>query len=286
MLGPSRTPAMELTDTYFDRNHLARHYATVEDFASRSRAWETLAKTSISQWYVDTLAKYSFTEVLDAGCGHGRFSVALAQARPVNITALDIAEEMVEATRRALGDKAGNHGFIQSSIDEAPFERGQFDLVLANLVLHHAPDIRSSFARIAELTKSGGHVALLTADFDWMSELNRFQDEALLRLGFAHDHPALAAPGTNRFCAANIRLFSPDSLTLVEKPWFDGTMTFPTIDALLDFYVRTFRHKNVASQAGGDVLRRAVREIVEEHVERTGSLDVSSSVYLYIFQKR
>lgn len=272
-------------NTYHDRKHLARHYATVEDFAARSRSWETLAKGSISRWYVDGLADYAFTEVLDAGCGHGRFSAALVQARSVDITAIDIAEEMVEATREAVGDAPGRHRFVQGSVDEAPFERGRFDLVLANLVLHHVPDIRASFERIADLVRPGGHVSLLVADFDWMSELNRFQDEALLRLGLPHDHPALVGPGTNRFCEANIGLFVPDSLKLLKKPWFDGTMTFPDIDALLDFYVRTFRHKNVAAQFGGDTLARTVREIVEAYVARTGSLDVSSSVYQYVFRK-
>ncbi len=77
----------------------------------------------------------------------------------------------------------------------------------------------------------------------------------------------------------------PSSLTLLKKSWFDGTMTFPDVDALLDFYVRTFRHKNVAAEFGGDTLARKVREIVEAHVARTGCLDVSSSVYQYVYRK-
>ncbi len=158
---------------------------------------------------MEGLADYAFTEVLDAGCGHGRFSAALVQARSVNITAIDIAEEMVEATARRSVTRPGRHRFVQGSLDEAPFEPGQFDLVLANLVLHHVPDIRTSFERIADLVRSGGHVSLLVADFDWMSELNRFQDEALLRLGLPHDHAALTAPGTNRFCEANIGCSCP-----------------------------------------------------------------------------
>lgn len=271
---------------YFNRQHLVEHsYATTEDFKVRSDAWESLARQSISAWYADQLRDLAFSNVLDAGCGLGRFSQALARSRPLDVTAIDIADAMVDAAREQVGPLPGNHRFLQTSIEDAPFADGSFDLVLANLVLFHVPDIRSSFAKLAGLVKPGGHIALLTVDFDWMSELNRFQDHALLKLGFAHDHAALTAPGTNRFCDANILQFKPDSLDLVKKPWFDGTMTFPDVDALLNFYTHTMRYRNVALRLGDDSLRDAVRDVVVAHRERTGSLDVSSSMYLYVFKK-
>lgn len=272
---------------YFNKDHLVKHsYATTEDFKVRSLAWESLAAQSISKWYVEQLSDLSFTEVLDAGCGLGRFSYALAAARPINVTAIDISEPMVEAAREQIDTLPGNHRFIRSAIEEAPFADGSFDLVLANLVLFHVPDIGVAFNKLAQLTKPGGHVALLTPDFDWMSELNRFQDHALLKLGFAHDHSALTAPGTNRFCDANILRYAPNTLHLIRKPWFDGTMAFPNVDAVLDFYTHTMRYKNVAMQLGNDSLRDAVREVVEAHRERTGALNVSSSLYLHVFEKR
>ncbi|AJK49834.1 class I SAM-dependent methyltransferase [Burkholderia plantarii] len=272
---------------YFNKDHLVKHsYATTEDFRVRSEAWESLAQQSISRWYADQLRDLAFTEVLDAGCGLGRFSHALAASRPVNVTAIDIAEPMVEAAREQVGTTPGRHRFLRTSIEDAPFADESFDLVLANLVLFHVPDIGGAFDRLAALTRPGGHVALLTPDFDWMSELNRFQDHALLKLGFAHDHPALTAPGTNRFCDANILRHAPASLELVRKPWFDGTMTFDSVDRVLDFYTHTMRYRNVALQLGNDSLRDAAREVIEAHRARTGELKVSSSLYLYVFRKQ
>jgi 2-polyprenyl-3-methyl-5-hydroxy-6-metoxy-1,4-benzoquinol methylase len=271
---------------YFDRQHLVQHsYATTEDFKVRSDAWESLASRSISEWYVDQLKDLKFSNVLDAGCGLGRFSYALARSRPLDVTAIDIADAMVEAARERIDPVPGKHRFLQTSIEDAPFDDGSFDLILANLVLFHVPDIKGAFDKLARLLKSGGHIALLTPDFDWMSELNRFQDHALLKLGFAHDHAALTAPGTNRFCDANILLHAPSTLELIRKPWFDGTMDFPDIDALLNFYTHTMRYRNVALRLGDDSLHDAVRDVVEAHLARTGSLKVSSSLYLYVFRK-
>lgn len=272
-------------ETYFDRKHLEAHYATTEDYRQRSESWETLAKQPISPWYAEQLKDLPFTEVLDAGAGLGRFSDAVARARAVNITALDISPQMVEATRQRVESLPGNHRFIESSIEEAPFAPGSFDLILANLVLHHVPDINAAFEKLATLLKSGGHISLLTADFDWMSELNRLQDHALVSLGFAFDGPALTAPGTNSFCEANILRYVPASLTVVKKPWFDGTMVFADVDAVLNFYTRTLRYKNIAQQIGDDSLKQAARELIEKYCRRDGELKVSSSVYQYIFKK-
>lgn len=272
-------------NTYFDRKHLEAHYATTEDYRQRSDSWETLAKNSISQWYAEQLKDLTFTEVLDAGAGLGRFSDAVARSKDVNITAIDISPEMVQATRQRVETLPGNHRFIQSAIEEAPFEPETFDLILANLVLHHVPDIKVAFEKLATLVQPGGHVALLTADFDWMSELNRLQDHALLTLGFPFDGPALTAPGTNSFCEANIMRFVPASLMLVKKPWFDGTMVFPDVDAVLNFYTRTLRYKNIAQQIGDDSLKQAARELIEKYCLQDGELKVSSSVYQYVFKK-
>jgi SAM-dependent methyltransferase len=272
-------------NVYFEPEPLKSHYAITDDFRSRSNDWETLAARPISDWYVEQLRNLEFKEVLDAGCGLGRFSVALARQRDVNITAVDLAPEMVEATRQAVGPLPGTHRFLQGAIESLDLKDGSFDLVLANLLLHHVSDIAGTFKKLADLTRSGGHVALLTADFDWMSELNRFHDRALLELGFEYDHSALTAPGTNRFCDANIHSFVPDSLTLVTKPWFDGTMTFDSVARMHNFYVRTMRYKNVALRMSDDSLQKMVFELMKGHSERNNLSRVSSSLFLYVFRK-
>ena len=273
---------------YFDKRHLVQHsYATAEDFRVRSEAWETLASQSITQWYAAQLQPYSFQRVLDAGCGLGRFSQALANARPLHLTAVDISEAMLEATRERLADSPGEHEFLQQSIDDLPFPEQSFDLVMANLVLFHVPDIKASFAKLAGLIKPGGYFALLTPDFDWMSELNRYQDHALLKLGFDYDDAVFTAPGTNRFCDANLSIHAPDSLKLLKKPWFDGTMQFSDADGVLNFYTHTMRYRNAAMRIGDQgLLSRTVRDLIEAEHKRTGTLQVSSSLYLYVFQKQ
>lgn len=126
------------TDGYVGETILKNHYASTEDFWSRPGDWKGLAKSSITNWCVDQLDDLEFRDVLDAGAGLGRFSEAVAKARDVNITAIDISPEMVEETRRAVFPLPSDHRFIQTALEDAPFEDGSFDLVLANLLLHPA----------------------------------------------------------------------------------------------------------------------------------------------------
>jgi len=272
---------------YFDKRHLVKHsYATVEDFKVRSEAWETLATQPITQWYAEQLRPYAFLNVLDAGCGLGRFSGALAAMRPILLTAIDISDAMLEATRERMAAYPGRHEFLRQSIEETTLPARSFDLVMANLVLFHVPDIKASFAKLADLLKPGGYLALLTADFDWMAELNRLQDRALLKLGFDYDDAVFTAPGTNRFCDANLLIHAPESVRLVKKPWFDGTMHFPDAAAMLNFYQHTMRYKNAAMRIGDQGhLAKTVLGLIEEQHERTGRFAVSSSLFLYVFQK-
>lgn len=273
------------TNVYFDERRLKQHYATTGDFRSRSEDWERLAKRPITKWYVEQLGDLDFQTVLDVGSGLGRFSEAIARAREVDITAIDLAQEMVAETQRSLAPLPGRHRFVHATLESAPFEDEAFDLTMANLLLHHVPDISVAFGKLSKLTKANGHIAVLTASFDWMSELNRLQDEALLRLGIPYDHPSLTAPGTNRFCSANILQFAPADTSLVRRSFFDGTMTFPSEDAIHDFYIRTMRYKNVAGWLGNDTLREAAKMVIRERFSRAGGLTVSSDLYLYIFRK-
>jgi SAM-dependent methyltransferase len=98
--------------------------------------------------------------VLDAGCGMGRYTFALAD-RGLEVEGLDLSPQMLERLREVDG---GSHGFRLHCADllYPPEELlGGFDAVVGFFTLHHVPDVGRCLQASAALVKPGGRVAYL-----------------------------------------------------------------------------------------------------------------------------
>ena len=101
--------------------------------------------------------------VLDIGCGSGIHALAALSLGASSVTAVDIDENSVDATRNLLtrlAERARWKVSIASVLDLAPAVVGQFDVVYAWGVLHHTGDMWTSIERAAALVKPGGQFAL------------------------------------------------------------------------------------------------------------------------------
>ena len=98
--------------------------------------------------------------VLDAGCGTGQMSLYLARSNRVVIGAdLTRASLLLGA---AAANRFGVHGvqFVETDLNRPGLRDGSFDVVYSSGVLHHTPDPRAAFARLAKLARPGGMIVL------------------------------------------------------------------------------------------------------------------------------
>jgi SAM-dependent methyltransferase len=93
-------------------------------------------------------------DVLDAGCGSGRWSYALHRLG-ANVHAMDLTAAGPEALYGELGGE-DRLRVAQANLYEAPFAPASFDFVMSWGVLHHTPSTRAGFDRVAPLVKPGG----------------------------------------------------------------------------------------------------------------------------------
>ena len=118
--------------------------------------------------------------VVDLGTGTGRILPELSR-RTERIIAVDASPSMLnQARRRADASGIADIDFRLGDLAHLPLQDGEVDAVIANMVLHHAPEPAQAVAEIHRVLRPGGK--LLLGDFlphgqEWMRE--RFADQWL-----------------------------------------------------------------------------------------------------------
>ena len=98
--------------------------------------------------------------IVEMGCGTGQMCLYLQRADRIVIGA-DVAHASLRlgaaAARRFGVDRVQ---FVETDLQRPGLKAGAFDVVYSSGVLHHTPNPRASFARLARLARPGGTIVL------------------------------------------------------------------------------------------------------------------------------
>ncbi|MBI4489879.1 MAG: methyltransferase domain-containing protein [Deltaproteobacteria bacterium] len=94
---------------------------------------------------------------LDAGCGGGRYTVALTKLGARDVTGIDYGKGNIrDARRRAQNAAITNVHFRHADVLNIPYGDRQFDFVFSNGVLHHTTDPRRGLQEVFRVLRPGG----------------------------------------------------------------------------------------------------------------------------------
>jgi len=130
------------------------HFRSVQLDSQNGRDESSRSFRETTGWTAESL---SGSRVLDAGVGAGRYAEIVAGAGG-EVFGVDLTEA-VDAAYENIGERAGVH-LAQADIFAMPFREGTFDRAYSIGVLHHTPDPRAAFARVAATVKPGGSLAV------------------------------------------------------------------------------------------------------------------------------
>jgi ubiquinone/menaquinone biosynthesis C-methylase UbiE len=197
---------------------------------------------------LEALGKLSGRAILDAGCGHGRLTSALA-GRGAKVTAVDPDETAVTAARKA----APAARIERSGAEALTFPDKSFDGVVMLNSLHHVPVALQAAAlgEMARVAKPGAPVVIVEplAEGSFFAAMLPVEDETEIR---AEAQAAMAAA-----CAVG------RALRLVEIVEYERLSTFADVDAFLAALVAS----DPARRAILTEARPAVEALIAEHGE-------------------
>ncbi len=127
-------------------------------------------------WLFDRFQAPASSSVLELGCGPGWLWLSNSERVPGGwqITLTDFSEGMLTEAQHNLANVSHPFTFAVADVQAIPYPDDSFDMVIANHMLYHAPDIPAALAEIHRVLKTGGRFYASTLAGDYMREFEQF----------------------------------------------------------------------------------------------------------------
>ena len=165
-----------------DPRHLReRQYRDPGNLSARMALHARYARAVVPwhRWLVGRIAWPEGARVLEVGCGTGALWVQAAPVLPrLRLTLTDLSPGMLDAATAALRtlETIELVDARTADVQDLPFGAGAFDVVVANHMLYHLPDLDRGVAELARVLDPRGALMAATNGahhLDGVSELSR-----------------------------------------------------------------------------------------------------------------
>ena len=117
-------------------------------------------KQGFHEWIFSQLNLKENIKVLEIGCGPGALWYKNFNEIPkfIDITLVDLSAGMLEDAKKNIEEvtSSKNFKFVNANIEKLPFKNKEFDIVIANHMLYHVPDISAGLAEVKRVLKDNG----------------------------------------------------------------------------------------------------------------------------------
>jgi malonyl-CoA O-methyltransferase len=245
-----------------------RHVSTYDEYA--------VVQKRMAQRMMKTLSKRSVKaeRILEIGCGTGYLTQLLAERYPsARITAVDLAENMVQAARERLGHLATIR-FLIGDAETMEWDE-TFDLIVSNATVQWFGAPEHSFRTLSDHLQPGGWIVFSTFGPDTFQELHQqFREvEHALRLPSGMHGLRLRSPAEWEIILRDAGLADVESIVCSHR------MEYPDCYAFLQSIKQTGASYSVSSAVSLSAQHRLLREVVRRYNQVYRSKDGVYATY-------
>lgn len=247
-------------------------YATDEQLNTRYAIHEkySVPNTDFRRWVIDRVRWHGDEQVLDLGCGPGRYAEALHdRAANTRYFGLDFSGGM-------LARHPDPAHVTQADAQLLPFADNTFDVVMANHMLYHVPNIEQSIEEIRRVLRPEGTLIAATNSINTMPQFYELYKRAIM---------VLTAPGKQATVPLPIsHMFSLESGTrqlsrhffAVARFDLPGAFVFEELDPVMAYLEssRSLHEPQLPTGVAWDAVMLIVREQIKNQLAYMGELIV------------
>jgi len=154
-----------LIEQYENASNLRARINIHEMFSVNKYGW--------MRWYFDQLKLPKQCTILELGCGDANLWDKNSDRIPrdLDITLSDFSKGMLSDAKINLGKKSENFKFQIIDTEDIPYDKGSFDIVIANHMLYHVGNIQKALSEIHRVLKPGGYFYASTVGQNHMMEI-------------------------------------------------------------------------------------------------------------------
>lgn len=239
-------------------NKIEKQYKTADNLNTRISIHEkySINKQPFGQWIMSHYEIGPHFRILELGCGTGdmwKGQLDLLQGG-AHLTLTDFSAGMLEQARQNTSG-CPNIDYQIVNIQDIPFPDASFDMVIANMMLYHVPDLHKGLSEVRRVLKQGGKFYCATYGEHGIME---FVNDTLRQYGI---HGEIGKTFTLQNGASSLKQHFADVRLLTRE---DG-LAISCVDDFVD-YVLSLSSLTGISELSRDLLHSAFEEKMIEGI--------------------
>jgi SAM-dependent methyltransferase len=232
----------------------------------------TVPRIDFNEWVMDSYNYRGGEVILDVGSGSGTYHPLIQHRWPdVTYYGLDLSYGMLK-------NHSARTGLVLADAQRVPFPDDTFDLIMANHMMYHLPDIDEALVEFRRVLKPNGVLMTATNSAQSMPELQVLMRRAILlltRTGGTQVKPP--TPASELFALENgSRQLARHFFAIVRQD-LPSKLVFSEIDPLMKYIesTRKMREPQLPKDVAWDDVMMIMRQQITHLVNHLGELVIN-----------